>query len=187
MMTRHSPLVAKIEPRRWALPLGPLSGLPSLKDGPEAFQKTFGREFMSKGKLRRPSAYSKSVPQTGDPETPKRRRPNLDRTMRQFAARLKRKFAGEIQQNPTTFKRRAVHSLKLNLPPGPGRPSHANVTRAVGMRDAGKNWQEIYPECIPNFANLDPASRQVARWNLRAAVRSRRNAAKRRTHPKTSG
>ena len=116
-----------------------------------------------------------------------RKRADLDRTMRQFAARLKRKFAGEIKQNPTTFKRRAGHSLKLNLPPGPGRPSHANVTRAVGMRDAGKNWQEIYSECIPNFANLDPASRQVAQLKLRAAVRSRRNAAKRRTHPKTSG
>ncbi len=106
---------------------------------------------------------------------------DLDRTIRQIAACLKRDFAAEIARDAAAFKRRAVHRLKLHLPPGPGRPCLESVTRAADMRSQGKPWREIYHVCIPDYAKLDPASRQVAQWNLRNAVRSRRNSRRRRS------
>lgn len=105
---------------------------------------------------------------------------DLDRTMRQVAARLKRDFAHEIGQNPAAFKRRAVHALKVHLPPGPGRPCLQSVTRAVGLHAEGKPWLEVYRACIPGFASLDSASRRVAQWTLRNAAHARRNATERR-------
>lgn len=112
---------------------------------------------------------------------PTRSSENLDRAIRQIAARLKRDFADEIARDAAAFKRRAVHRLRLHLPPGPGRPCLGSVTQAAEMRAQGKPWKDIYPACIPGHATMDPASRQVAQWNLRNAVRSRRNARRRRS------
>ena len=144
------------------------------------------RDVRSKGVPDAPPAF----PESGDSgktapaglerqAEPTKSRRNLDRTMRQVAARLKRDFAAEIEDNPAAFKRRALHALRIHLPPGPGRPCLDFVTRAVDMRAHGNAWKEIYP-CIPDWPNLNPAFRSVAQWTLRAAVRSRRNAARRR-------
>src|SRR5262249_59022829 len=69
-------------------------------------------------------------PQSADASAPTRSNENLDRSIRQIAARLKRDFAAEIARDAAAFKRRAVHRLKLHLPPGSGRPCLASVTRA---------------------------------------------------------
>lgn len=105
----------------------------------------------------------------------------LDRAIRRFAARLKRDFAAEIARDPASFKHRAVHRLKVYLPPGPGRPCLDSVTQAGELRTQGKPWKEIYPACIPTYLDLDAASRQVAQWHLRNAVRARRNTRRRRS------
>lgn len=97
-----------------------------------------------------------------------------------FASLLKIHFANLISEDPTEFKKVVLHLVRRELPPGRGRPCDDAVTRASDLLATGKPWQKIYPSCIPDFKYLDPASRQVAQSRLRCAVRSRRNARKRR-------
>ena len=108
------------------------------------------------------------------------RRPSLARTMQQTAARLRRDFAPRIAQDPRRFKRLAVSYLRNYLPPGPGRPAVDAVTEAMQLRKQGMEWKQIYPQCIPNHAQLEPAVRCQAESNLRGACRSRRNTTRRR-------
>lgn len=105
---------------------------------------------------------------------------NLDRTVRSFAERLTREFPREIAQDPPAFKRRVVHDLKVSLPPYPGRPALESVSKATELREKKKAWREVYCACIPGYADLDRPNRHLAEYNLRAAVRSRRNARRRR-------
>jgi hypothetical protein len=113
-------------------------------------------------------------------------RPNLEKTIRAFALRLKRDFAAELARDARAFKRRCVHLLRADLPPGPGRPLERSVTLALTMRDQGKDWREIYPLCIENCAALDPPSRQLAQHRLRDSCRARRNTRKRRKSRRVS-
>jgi hypothetical protein len=112
---------------------------------------------------------------------------DLDRAMRRIAAMLQRDFARQIAENAKVFKKRVVHKLKLYLPPGPGRPAEASITKAVELRKLGLDWMQIYPQCIPNHAQLDPPTRRMAELNLRAARRSRLNTARRRRRNKRQG
>jgi hypothetical protein len=57
------------------------------------------------------------------------------------------------------------------------------VTKAMELRRQGRDWKQIYPQAILNHPSLDPPVRRQAESNLRAAVRSRRNARKRRKRP----
>ena len=110
----------------------------------------------------------------------RRAEPDLARSMRQVGARLRRDFAEQIAQDARRFKKRAVQYLKRQLPPHPGRPPEASLTRAIELHREGKEWKQIYPVCIPGHSGLPPAIRRQAESNLRGACRSRRNAAKRR-------
>ena len=105
---------------------------------------------------------------------------DLDRSIRRIAAILQRDYAHQIAEDPRGFKKRVVHKLKLYLPPGPGRPAEASITKAVELRKQGLDWKQIYPQCIPNHAQFDPPIRRMAELNLRAARRSRLNAARKR-------
>jgi hypothetical protein len=122
---------------------------------------------------------------SGTPESRPGGSPSLTRTMQQIAAGLKRRFPSLIAQDPKKFKKQAVYLLKRHLPPGPGRPAEDAITRAIELRKQGLGWKEIYQQCIPDQSQLPPASRRMARDNLRAACRSRRNAAKRRKRQRT--
>lgn len=55
-----------------------------------------------------------------------------------------------------------------------------NVTLAERLHNEHKAWKEIYPLCIPGYRSLSVDSQRVAAENLRAAVRARRNARRRR-------
>jgi hypothetical protein len=117
---------------------------------------------------------------SGKPSGTERKQKDLARAMRQIGARLRRDFAEQIEQDRRKFKKRAIHYLKRCLPPFPGRPPEASLTKAIELRNAGMEWKAIYPQCIPDHSQLPPAVRRQAESNLRAACRSRRNAAKRR-------
>ena len=97
-----------------------------------------------------------------------------------FAARLCSDFEQELGQDAPHFKRRVIHELKLALPPHAGRPRLDTATSATGLRFQGAPWKRIYPRCISDYCSLDRDSRRLAEYNLRCAVRSRRNAAQRR-------
>jgi hypothetical protein len=114
------------------------------------------------------------------PEKSKPRYPSLARIMQQTAARLRRDFAPRIAQDQRKFKRQAVFFLKRFLPPGPGRPAGDTVTEAIKLRKQGLEWKQIYPKCIAGHAQLIPAVRRQAEYNLRGVCRSRRNTARRR-------
>lgn len=100
--------------------------------------------------------------------------------MQQIAASLRRDFAPRIAEDPKQFKRLAVFYLKRYLPPGPGRTAGDAITRAIDLRKQRLEWKDIYPQCIPLYSELPPAVRRLAEQNLRAARRSRGNAARRR-------
>ncbi len=104
---------------------------------------------------------------------------NLERIVRDFAERIRSNFSEEIEQDARGFKRRVLGFLKAELPPGPGRPRTEAVTHATGMLAQGKTWQQIYAECLRRIIGGSD-SRQLAEYRLRCAVRSRRNARKRR-------
>lgn len=107
-------------------------------------------------------------------------RHNLEKIIRVFAFRLRRDFAEELKSDPRAFKRRCVHLLKVELPPGPGRPCGQSVTLALTMRDQGKEWSKIYPLCIEGYESLSPESRQLAQRQLRDSCRARRKPRKRK-------
>ncbi len=128
----------------------------------------------------RDSASAEPMPESGVSGKAGPKRKDLEREMRQVAARLRRDFADEIPADPKGFKKRATHYLKRYLPPCAGRPAEASITEAIRMRKEGRTWSEVYPLAIPCHRRLDPPVRRQAESNLRAAVRSRRNATKRR-------
>lgn len=111
---------------------------------------------------------------------------NCTREVKRFATRISKLFAPEIASNPRGFKKNITAILKRNLPPFPGRPTEQSISSAVTLRRDGQDWKQIYPQVIPNHAHLDAATRRQAESNLRASVRSRRNARKRRNHMKGS-
>ncbi|MBZ5641486.1 MAG: hypothetical protein LAO19_01890 [Acidobacteriia bacterium] len=104
---------------------------------------------------------------------------DLQATTQEFAALLRIEFASEIEQDGHGFKRRVLRFLKAELPPGPGRPRTEAVTHATEMLAQGKTWRQIYAECLPRSIGGHD-SRQLTQYRLRCAVRSRRNAHKRR-------
>jgi hypothetical protein len=99
---------------------------------------------------------------------------NLRRTVRKFAAELRRQYRAEIERNPARFKRRAVGLLQRNFSSRPGRPCLRPVTRAFRLRARKIPWLKIYPVCLP------PHAGERERYNLRVAVRMRRLRRKRR-------
>jgi hypothetical protein len=133
----------------------------------------------SKGLRSLPMAVPKGLV-IGAPCTVKSEGASLPRVMKRIAADLMRRFPLMTSEDPKRFKQLAVYNLKRNLPPRPGRPMEDATSKAIEMRKQGYTWQQIYPVCIANHAVLPPAERRVAQENLRAARRSRRNAAKRR-------
>ena len=123
---------------------------------------------------------TKGLPEGVVSGKPSRKPKELDRVMCQMAARLRRHFADEIAADPRGFKKRATHYLKRYLPPFAGRPSEASITAAIKLHKEGRPWHEIYPQAVPGHSTLEGAVRRQAESNIRAAVRSRRNTAKRR-------
>jgi hypothetical protein len=107
----------------------------------------------------------------------------LIQDVEQFAARLKRQRSNELAHDPAGFRREAVRVLRASLSPGPGRPPSIEVTRAITERTKGTAWSDIYPLCIARFGDLSPYAQRVAKENLRAAVRARRNSQRRRNAP----
>lgn len=105
---------------------------------------------------------------------------SLSAATREFARQLRARFAEQIEHDPRTFRRHLVRFLKTELPLRVGRPCDAAVTRATKMRASREPWQLIYPVCIPEFRRLDAHARYLAQSRLRSAVRSRRNARRRR-------
>ena len=61
-------------------------------------------------------------------------RPDLDETIRGFAARLKRQFAAEISQAPRAFKKAAVNYLKRHLPTAHPAERHEAASRLRAAR-----------------------------------------------------
>jgi hypothetical protein len=104
---------------------------------------------------------------------------DLHATTREFATYLRLEFASEIKQDAHAFKQRVLGFLRSELPPGPGRPRAEAVTLAAEMLAQGETWPQIYAKCLPRDIG-ERDSRQLSQYRLRCAVRSRRNACKRR-------
>ncbi len=117
-------------------------------------------------------------------ESPDSDGPNLEREVKRFAARLRRRYAEQIQRDPRGFKKRVCSLSRRYLPPYAGRPMEETINRAAELRRQDRGWKEIYPLVIPDHSQLEPAVRRQAESNLRAAVRSRRNARRQRRRGK---
>lgn len=104
---------------------------------------------------------------------------------KRFARRISKQFASEIATDPRGFKKHLTQIIKRNLPPFPGRPTEQSITQAARLKAGGNSWQDIYPVVIPDHAQMDLPTRRVAESNLRSAIRSRRNARRRRNTSRT--
>ena len=92
-----------------------------------------------------------------------------------FARRLCRRFPEAFTRpNATRGKKEVISQIRIALPPHPGRPRKAYVTRACELRDFATPWHEIYAQCIPRFAALSWSERRLEIARLRNAVRARR-------------
>lgn len=105
---------------------------------------------------------------------------NLEQAVKRFALRLRREHAQEVRVDAKGFKKRVCELVRRNLPPFTGRPTEASITAAAELRKQNRQWKEIYPLVIFGHATLEPPVRRQAESNLRAALRSRRNARGRR-------
>jgi len=67
-------------------------------------------------------------------------------------------------QNETHSTRSIAHLrlLRSGLPPEPGRPCDASVTRPVEMREQGRSSQEISAPCLPSSRDQDSNFRAVS-------------------------
>ena len=97
---------------------------------------------------------------------------SVEQIVQDFDERLKHDFATEIESDTLGFNRRVIRALNSELPPRPGRPCIAVVSRAVEMRARGQSWQQIYAVCLAS--DEEPSFRQLAQSRLRSAVRARR-------------
>jgi hypothetical protein len=104
---------------------------------------------------------------------------------KRFAKRISKLFASEIASDPRGFKKQLTQTIKRNLPPFPGRPTEQSITLAAKLKAGDTGWRDIYPVVIPDHAQMDPPTRRVAESNLRSAIRSRRNARRRRNTART--
>lgn len=124
------------------------------------------------------------------PESRKRsktgRRPRwkavVDRAVQDLTSRLKEQHGQLLadDDHAREFKKYIVRRIKADLPPGPGRPPNAAITKAMQLRDQGVSWGDVCLECIPDFNELPIGKRQVLKSELRSRCRSRRNTARRR-------
>jgi hypothetical protein len=101
-----------------------------------------------------------------------------------FCEDLKRRFALDFETDPPAFKRLVMCALSKAFALKRGRRPESNITLAADLRAQGKKWCEIYPLCIKDYPRLNRDSQRIDEENLRAAVRARRNAQKRRTSAK---
>jgi hypothetical protein len=110
------------------------------------------------------------------------RQGGIEHDVKRFATRIRRKYASQLTDDHAAraVKKKACSLLRRNLPPFAGHPKEDSITRAIELRKLGLKWKEVYPEVIPKHALLHPAVRRMTESNLRAAVRSRRNARARR-------
>jgi hypothetical protein len=101
--------------------------------------------------------------------------------VRSFGKCLRNTFPSAIDQDPGAFKNLTVRLVKKELPPHSGRPADEVITRASEIRKAGADWAHVYAECLP--PNLSGEDLVIAKENLRAALRARRNRHHKRTKP----
>ncbi len=99
---------------------------------------------------------------------------DLQAVITEFVARLRQDFAEEQAQDQRAFERRAAKIFKKQIISSrAGRPRNEIVTRAAEMRRQGKLWPQIFDDCLP--ANLERTARNMAKLQLRNAVRNRRS------------
>jgi hypothetical protein len=92
-----------------------------------------------------------------------------------FACHIRYIFSAELALDPAGFNKSVVSLFRSEFPSHPGRPREEAISRADYLHKQGRPWPEVYT----GLGIVDP----IAKENLRAAIRARRN----RKHPqKTS-
>ena len=99
----------------------------------------------------------------------------LEQTLRKFAARLRRDFAGEIARDPAGFKKHVLKLIRRELPPKRGRPNDPRLDAAARMVQKGKSVRDVLRLQIPGFDRLDTYGRYLAEKGLRAGVARRKS------------
>jgi hypothetical protein len=106
----------------------------------------------------------------GEPGTPG----DVAGTVQEFTAILKRKFAQEIMNDATAFKKHVVRLIRRELPPRRGRPANPALDAAVRMIEQGKTFRDVLRLQVPNFEQMDTYGRYLAEKGLREAIARRR-------------
>jgi len=121
----------------------------------------------------------------------KRKRQLLPRRFRKELAKLARRYAHVFDGKPT-LKNVAVRYFRALLQPHrrSGRPCEQRITTASRLfktyrkrysaETYSATWARVYPVVIPGLRDLPPREASQQKRGLRAAVRSRPNARRRR-------
>ena len=106
----------------------------------------------------------------------------LDWKIKKFTSSLKREFAEEIFENPSTFRSRVIGKLRAGLPKKrPGRHGNPEVRKAAEiyikdyeLKGRPANWCAICRIVYSDYFGLPPELQKLKRYQLRANVHSLR-------------
>lgn len=84
-----------------------------------------------------------------------------------FAYHIRNISSADLTLDQTAFNKSVVALVRSEFPSHPGRPREEAISRADYLHKQGRTWTEVYTE----LGIVDP----VAKENLRAAIRARRN------------
>ncbi len=103
------------------------------------------------------------------------RPPNLERTLDEIAALLRRRHGPLIRQDRKGFRSACVRGLNKRFPLPTGRRRSVQLDRAERLREQGKkNWNDICLRIEPRYKDWDYFRRHAFRQKVQAGLRGRR-------------
>jgi hypothetical protein len=106
-------------------------------------------------------------PCTGVPQT-------VETLSRDFAARLRRHCAKELETDPRGFRERLMRFIRREFQSKRGRPTNPKLDQAARMIEKGTPTREVLRWLVPGLDKVDKYGRYLAAKGLRAALARRR-------------
>lgn len=102
------------------------------------------------------------------------RPPDLERTLDEITALLRRSHGPLIRRDRKAFRSSFVRGINRRFPLPTGRPRSAQLDHAEKLRAQGKNWNDICLQIEPHYKDWETFRRQVFRQKVQAGLRGRR-------------
>lgn len=102
------------------------------------------------------------------------RPPDLELTLDEIAALLRKRHGPLIRQDPKAFRSRCVRGIIKRFALPTGRRRSVQLDRAERLRAKGKNWNDVCLQIEPHYKDWETFRRQVFRQKVQAGLRGRK-------------